>query len=75
MPPVGGYSPIIGTDQLDIYPRAQAMIVKIGHVSWAVYDQDALDHQVALWHRVAKIVRLTLPGRFDSLPPHTRRWR
>lgn len=80
VPAVGGYSPTIGihatgSDQVDIYPQAQAVIVKIGHVSWAVYDRDAFDHQVALWHRVAKIARLTLPGRFDNLPGHTRRRR
>ncbi len=80
VPAVGGYSPTIGiratgSDQVDIYPRAEAVIVKIGHVTWAVYDRDGFDHQVALWHRVAKIARLTLPGRFDTLPRRTRRWR
>lgn len=65
----GGYAPTVavratGLDRTNIYPRKDALVVQVGHITWAVYDRAAYDGQVALWTKIDQLAQLILPARF-----------
>lgn len=64
--PVGQFAPTVAVrataeDHPDVQPRGNCLIVKMGHISWAVYDRAAFDHQVATWERLVQLADLVLP--------------
>ncbi len=72
--PVGQFAPTVGVraaagDAPDVQPRGDCLIVKMGHITWAVYDRAAFDHQVTTWQRVGQLADLILPDRYIPTLP------
>lgn len=73
--PVGQFAPTVAVratagDHRDVQPRGNCLIVSMGHISWAVYDQAAFQHQIDTWERVAQLAELALPEKYTpSVPP------
>ena len=48
-------------DEINIAPGAGCVLVSVGHIRWAVYDQTAFATQITIWGRVAQLAAIVLP--------------
>lgn len=72
--PVGQFTPTVGVratsgDVPDVQPLRDCLIVRMGHLSWAVYDRAAFQHQTDTWERVAQLAELVLPEKHTPTLP------
>lgn len=56
-----------GQDQADSFPGDGFLVVRIGRLSWAVYDRQAYTEQVETWTTISQLSEIVLPRHYDGI--------